>query len=127
MRRILLIALLSAACSYNEEHSDITIHVAGIPATADHLDVVVTAAGATLTGKNCPSTVTATNAQCYEPAFPKDSLTTGSIDLAIAAPAASGTFTVDITARDFTQGAVATGSVGGSLPGPVGPLQVTLH
>lgn len=134
MRALLCGVLLCAACSYDAEKADVTLRVDGIPNDADHLDVVVTPSDATVTGKNCGSNVSATNATCYRPSF--QPVETGSplrsIDMAFAAPATAGTFTVSVTAasRDCPSvcvgGGLATGTVSGTLPGPV-DLHVTLQ
>ena len=129
MRALFLLLLLPVACSYPEETAQIVVTVAAIPSTADHLDVVVTPSDTTVTGKNCPSTLTPPPAQyatCYRPSFQPESLNTGSLDLAFAAPAASGSVTVAVTASDRNQSALAQGTISGALPGPVN-LQVTLH
>lgn len=124
-----VLLLLAASCSYSEEPAQVFVHVAGVPTAADHLDVVVTPSDTTVAGKNCPSTLTpapAANATCYRPSFQPEALNGGTIDLAFAAPAAAGTFTVAITASDRTLTQLAQGTISGALPGPVN-LQVTLH
>ena len=127
MRALLLLLLLPVACSYPEETAQIFVNVAAIPSTADHLDVVVTPSDTTVAGKNCPSTPTpAPNATCYRPSFQPESLNTGSLDLAFAAPATSGSVKVAVTAFDRNQSPLAQGTISGPLPGPVN-LQVTLH
>ena len=65
-------------------------------------------------------------ATCYRPSFQPESLNTGSLDLAFAAPATSGSVKVAVTASDRNQSPLAQGTISGPLPGPVN-LQVTLH
>ena len=125
---LLFLMLLSAACSYSEEKSDIALRVDGIPVAADHLEVVLTPSDTSVVGRNCPSNVTAaSNAICYRPTFQPSSLNPPALDLAFAAPAATGTFTVAIIASDRNQDQLATGSLPATTLPPPGPLQVTLH
>ena len=135
MRRLLIVAALCASCSWSEETAAILVHVDGIPVDADHLDVVLTPSDTTVTGKDCVGTANLpTNATCYRPSF--QPVETGSplrsVDLAFAAPAATGTFTVQVYAADrtcpsvCTAGGLAQGTASGTLPGPEN-LQVTLH
>ncbi|MCA1826321.1 MAG: hypothetical protein ABR567_17115 [Myxococcales bacterium] len=134
MRRLVLVALLAASCSYDSEVASIFIHVDGIPAAADHLDVVVTPSDTSVVGKNCTSSVSAANATCYRPTFQPAEVAVPegrSVDMAFAAPAPTGTFTMSVVAADRTCPSVCTtglafGTANGSLPGPV-QLQVTLH
>ena len=131
MRRLLLIGLLLASCSYDAQNASIFIHVDGIPPAADHLDVVVTPSDTAVAGKNnCGAEVTPpTNATCYRPSFQpaEDGAPARSLDLAFSAPATAGTFTVTITALDRAGVQHAQGTIPATaLPGPVN-LQVTLQ
>lgn len=128
MRKVLLVALLAGAgCSYSEEQAQILLRVDAIPQAADHLDVVLTSSDTSVKGANCPTTVTAApNSICYRPTFQPGSLNPPGIDLAFAQPANSGTFQIAVTASDRNASPLASGSVSGTLPGPVN-LQLTLH
>ena len=131
MRRVLLVALHAASCSYDEEVASIFIHVDGIAQQADHLNVVVTPSDTTVSGKNnCGVDVTIpANATCYRPSFQPvdDTAPIRSLDLAFAAPATAGTFTASITALDNAKVPHGQGTLPPTaLPGPV-HLQVTLH
>ena len=130
MRRLLpLVALLAASCSYSEETAQIFVHVAGIPVAADHLDVVVTPSDTAAVGKNC-STVTPTpagNATCYRPTFQPEALADGTLDLAFASPATTGTANISITAVDRAS-PLAQGSLSNvPLPAPGTLPDVILH
>jgi hypothetical protein len=118
MRKLLLIALL-ASCSYEAEKADVQVQVNGISADADHLDVVVTTPGDP-TGKT------------YKPQFQPQAAGFGPrvVTLDFPAPAATGTFTVDVTAADRSDAALQHGSTTGTSPvTPPGPLllQVTIQ
>ena len=130
MRPVLIAALVATGCSYTEEVADIFVHVDGIAQEADHLEVRVTPSDVTVTGKNnCAPTTILPSETCYRPSFqPVDSTEPlRAIDLAFAAPAKAGTFTLTITAYDRTQVAHGVGlTPPATLPGPVN-LQVTLH
>ena len=129
MRGLFLVALMTAACSYSEETPQVFIHVDGIPQAADHLDVVVTPSDTTVAGKNCTSSqAAASSATCYRPSFqPAETSAPRSLDLAFAAPATTGTFTVAITASGLQLLQPVQGTTPPTaLPGPV-HLQVTLH
>ena len=131
MRRLLpLVALLAASCSYSEETAQIKVTVDGIPAAADHLDVVVTPSDTAAVGKNCSSTLTpapAANATCYRPTFQPEALAGGTLDLAFASPATTGTANISITAVDRAS-PLAQGSISNvPLPDPGTLAKVTLH
>lgn len=112
MRLAPLLAALSlalCACTYAEEKPDIHVQVDNVPAGANHLEVQLTdSSGAQ---------------KDYAPAIGPGAQT--SVALAFNAPAAPGTFTVNVTARDRDQNSLATGSVQGSVP-TAATLQMTL-
>jgi hypothetical protein len=110
---LILIGLLLASCSYPEEEADITVQVDGIPQAADHLVVTLT-----------PGVPPKTFHPTFQPVQPTAGLR--SMELAFTQPAATGTFTVKIDAKDRIDTLLATGTVTGTLPGPVS-RQVTLQ
>ena len=125
MRTFFIVALLCAACSWDEEKPAIFVQVDGIPAAADHLDVTLTPSDSSVQPKT------------YRPSFQPGALAGGSIALSFAAPSATGTFSLQIVAADRAcpSPCVATsGLASGSITGQAEPaagstvnLEVALH
>ncbi|SRR5258708_2885385 len=127
MRKLLLIALLAAACSYSDEKADIKVTVDLISVEADHLDVVLTYSDTTVSSKNCSTDVsTAQHAICYRPSFQPGALNPPRMELDFAAASVTGTVTIDVTAKDKDFSPKGHGTKTANLPGPL-DLQITLQ